>query len=143
MESSEGKASTTKIQALIQKKQNEGADKAKALQANQQRLEQSGGVMSDIARAQLEKEIDRQQVEAQRFQQDAQAEITELQNDLQNDFQRKVLPLLQQAAQDKSIQILLSRADAGIVWADPGLDLTDEVIKKLDAMGAKPAAPPK
>lgn len=140
-ESTDGKASTAKIQALIQKKQNEIAEKTKQLQANQQKLQQSGGVMSEPARSQLEKEIERQQVDSQRFQQDAQAEINELQQELQNEFQRKVLPLLQQVAQEKGLQVLLSRADAGIVWAEPGLDLSAEVIKKLD--GARPAPAPK
>lgn len=137
-ESTEGKASTKRIQDLITKKQNEAAERGKALQANQQKLEQQGGVMSEAVRAQLQKEIERQQVEAQRFQQDSQAEVQELQNELQNEFQRKVLPLLQEVAQEKGLQLLLSRGDAGIVWAEPGLDLTSDVVKKLDAAASKP-----
>lgn len=135
-ESADGKASTQKVQALIQKKQNEAGDRTKTLQANQQKLQTSGGVMSDAARSQLEKEIEKSQVDAQRFQQDAQAEVNELQQELQNEFQKKLFPIVQQVAQEKGLQLLLSQADAGIVWADPGLDLTDEIVKKLDA---KPA----
>jgi len=135
-ESAEGKISTKRIQDLITRKQNEGAEKNKAMQANQQKLEQQGGVMSEAVRGQLQKEIERQQVEAQRFQQDAQAEVQELQNELQNDFQRKVLPLLQQVAEERGLQLLLSRSDAGIIWAEPGLDLTNDVVKKLDALAA-------
>jgi Skp family chaperone for outer membrane proteins len=137
-ESREGRVSSSRVQALIQKKESEGAEKAKSLQANQQKLQQSGTVMSDTARAQLEKEIERQQIETQRFQQDAQAEINELQGELQSDFQRKLLPVLQQLAQEKGLEILFSAADAGIVWAEPGLDLTAEAIKKLDAAAPKP-----
>ena len=48
--SAEGKAATLKVQALIQKKQAEGQQKSKALQDNQQKLEQGGGVMNDAAR---------------------------------------------------------------------------------------------
>ena len=70
---SEGKAAAAKVNALAQKKQTEGADKAKALQANQAKLQSSGNVMSEAARTQLEKEIERQTVEGQRFEQDAQA----------------------------------------------------------------------
>ena len=132
-ESSEGKASTAKVQALMQKKQNEIAEKGKALQANQQKLQTSSGVMSESARTQLEKEIERQQVEAQRLQQDAQAEVNELQQELQGEFQKRLFPIVQQVAQEKGLQMLLSQVDAGIVWADPGLDLTDEIVKKLDA----------
>lgn len=140
-ESTDGKASTQKIQDLIKKKQTEASDRTKALQANQQKLQQSGSVMSETARTQLEKEIERQQVDQQRFQQDAQQEVQELQNELQNEFQRKVLPILQQVAQEKGLQLLLSRADAGIIWGDPALDLTAEVVKKLDT--PKPAGTPK
>src|SRR5206468_7510144 len=65
----EGKAAAAKVNALAQKKQNEGAEKAKALQANQTKLQTSGNVMSDAARSLLEKEIERQTVEGQRFEQ--------------------------------------------------------------------------
>jgi outer membrane protein len=140
-ESSEGQASTTKINALVTKKQAEGAEKAKSLQANQQKLSQSGSVMSDAARSALEKDIERQQREGERFQQDAQAEINELQQELQLEFQKKILPLVNQVREERGLQLLLSRADAGIVAWDPGVDVTGDVIKKLDAMAPKGAAP--
>ena len=140
-ESVEGQISTVKINALVTKKQSEGAEKAKSLQANQQKLAQSGSVMSEAARAALEKDIERQQREGERFQQDAQAEINELQQELQLDFQKKILPLVQQVREEKGLQILFSRADAGIVSWDPGIDVTSDVIKKLDAITPKGAAP--
>jgi outer membrane protein len=138
----EGKAASGRVQALIQKKQTEGADRAKQLQANQQKLQSSGGVMSDAARTALEREIEKQQKDGERFQQDAQAEVNELQQELQGDFQKKLFPLLQQLAQEKGLHALLSAQDAGVIWADPGIDLTSEAIKKLDAATApKPSKP--
>jgi Skp family chaperone for outer membrane proteins len=141
-ESVEGQISSGKINALVAKKQAEGAEKAKQLQLNEQRLAQSGAVMSEAARSQLEKDIERQKREGERFQQDAQAEIMELQQELQLDFQKKISPLVQQIVQDKGLHLLLSRADAGIVWGDPGLDLTSDFVKKLDAVTPKPAVAP-
>jgi outer membrane protein len=142
--SAEGKTSSGKVQALIQKKQTEGAEKTKTLQANQQKLQQSGSLMNEAARTQLEKEIERQTREGERFQQDAQAEINELQQELQGDFQKKLFPILQQLAQEKGLQVLFSAADAGVIWAEPGLDLTLDAVKKLDAGSpAKPASAPK
>jgi outer membrane protein len=140
-ESVEGQISTVKINALVTKKQTEGQDKAKSLQANQQKLAQSGSVMSESARSALEKDIERQQREGERFQQDAQAEINELQQELQLEFQKKILPLVQQVREEHGLQILFSRADAGIVSWDPGIDVTSDVIKKLDAITPKGAAP--
>ncbi len=141
-ESAEGKASSSRVQALIQKKQTEGQQKSQALAANQAKLQQSGALMNDAARGQLEKEIERQQVEGQRFQQDAQAEINELQQELQAEFQRKLFPVLQQLSQEKGLQMLFSASDAGILWAEPGLDLTAEVVKKMDS-APKPTTAPK
>src|SRR5215470_12494148 len=139
--SAEGKSLTAKVQALMQKKQNEAQAKSKALADNQAKLQQGGALMSEAARSALEKEIERQNVEGQRFQQDAQAEINELSQQLQNEFQQKLFPILDLVAKEKGIDILLSAADAGMVWAAPGLDLTMDAVRKLDEKaGAKPAA---
>ena len=139
--SSDGKAAVSRVNALIQKKQTENADKAKLLQGNQQKLQTSGSVMNEAARAQLEKEIERQTKDAERFQQDAQAEINELQQEVQNEFVKKLSPIIEQLANEKGLHIVFNAVESGIAWAAPGLDLTADVVKKLDA--AKPAATPK
>ena len=139
----DGKSAAAKIQALIQKKQAEGAQKAKLLQDNQTKLAQGGALMNETARTQLEKDIERQTVEGQRFEQDAQAEVNEMQTELQNEFQKKLFPILQQLAQEKDLQVLLSASDAGVIWAEPGIDLTVEAIKRLDTnLAPKPVPAP-
>jgi Skp family chaperone for outer membrane proteins len=140
--SGEGKISTGKVQALMAKKQTEAQAKSKALADAQAKLQSSGGILSDAARAQLEKDIERMNVEGQRFQQDAQAEINELSQQLQNEFQQKLFPVLEAVSKEKGIQVLLSAADAGVVWAEAGLDLTLDAVKKLDAMAAAAKAAP-
>src|SRR5215471_3606929 len=134
-------ATPTRVQTLTQKKQTDNTAKQKALQDNQQKLQSGGSVMSDAARDQLQKEIEKQQLELQRFQQDAQAEITELQNEVQNEFARKVQPLIDQMAKEKGLHMVFNAGDAGFAWVDAGLDLSSEIIKKLDA--AKAGAAPK
>ena len=132
--SADGRASVARVNALIQKKQTENADKAKLLQGNQQKLQTSGSVMNETARVQLEKEIEKQTKDAERFQQDAQAEINELQTEVQNEFVKKLSPIVEQLATEKSLHLVFNASESGIAWATPGLDLTGEVIKKLDAL---------
>jgi Skp family chaperone for outer membrane proteins len=134
----DGKAAQGKVQALTQKKQTEIVEKQKALQGNQQKLQTSGGVMNEAARATLEKEIDRQTRDLERAQQDAQAELNELTGDLQAEFNKKLFPVLEQISKEKGLHFLFSGADAGLIWAEPGLDLTLEAVKKLDAGKAAP-----
>jgi len=141
--SSEGRAAVVRVNALIEKKQKENSDKAKLLQGNQQKLQTSGSVMNETARVQLEKEIEKQTKDAERFQQDAQAEINELQQEVQNEFVKKLSPIVDAIAVEKGLQIVFNASESGLAWATPGLDLTGDVIKKLDAAQAKPAAPAK
>jgi Skp family chaperone for outer membrane proteins len=145
-ESGQGKSLSLRVQALNAQKLTELNEKNKALQASQQKLDSGASVLSDAARAQLEKDIDRQQTEIQRFTDDAQKEVQDLQTELQGEFQQKLGPVIQQVAQEKKLEILFSALDAGIIWADAGLDLTTEVIRRFDiaapvAATAAPAAP--
>jgi outer membrane protein len=142
-ESAEGRASTTRVNALREKKLAELNGKNKQLETAQQKLN-SGGLLSEEARAATQKEVEKLQVDIQRMQQDAEAEMQELQQQLQLEFQRKLSPVIQQLAVEKGLHILFSQTDAGMVWADPGLDLTGDVIKRFDAAtaGAKPPAMP-
>jgi len=139
-ESAEGKASTARVQALQQKKLAELTAKNKQVETAQAKLN-SGGLLSEEARAATQKEIDKLQVEIQRLQQDADAELQDLQQQLQLDFQRKLTPVIQQIAAEKGLHMILP--DSGLVWADLGLDLTIEIIKRFDAATSGVKAPVK
>jgi outer membrane protein len=145
-ESADGRVATTRIQALQQKKAAELTSKQTQLAGIQQRLEKEGAVMSAAVAADLQKQAEKLNVEVQRFTQDAQAEVQELQQTLQGEFQQRLEPVLQQVAQDMGLQFIFNGPDAGLVWADAALDISGEVIKKLDSAKpatAKPAAPTK
>lgn len=135
--SADGKAAAAKVQSLTTQKQAQLGERQKVLAANQQKLQTGGTVMSDQARGQLEKDIERQTRELERFQQDAQAELTDLQTDLNDDFQKRLFPILQKMAEEKQLHLLFSASDAGLIWAEPGLDLTFEAVKQLDSAPAK------
>ncbi len=139
--SAQGKTFSVKIQELQKKKNDELAEKNKALQASQQKLQTSVNVLTPDAQAALEKDIDRMTREMQFLTQNAQAEVQELQQELQAEFQKALTPVLEKVAVAKGLHMLLSLGDSGLAWADAGLDLTAEVIKEFDAAAAKPKAP--
>src|SRR5438874_154875 len=64
------------------------------------------------------------------------------QPEVQNEFVKKLTPIIDQLAAEKGLQLVFNAGQSGISWAAPGLDLTSDVIKKLDA-GKAPAATPK
>lgn len=138
--SAQGKTFSVRIQELQKKKNDELGEKNKALTAAQTKLQQGVSVMSDDARAALEKDIDRMTREMQFLTQNAQAEVQELQQELQVEFQKALTPVLEKVAVAKGLQMLFT-GDSGLAWVDGGLDLTAEVIKEFDAAAAMPKAP--
>jgi outer membrane protein len=137
-ESAEGKAASARIQGLQQKKAAELAEKQKQLQGIQAKLEKEATVMSATAQADLTKQAEKLNTDIQRFTQDAQQELAELQQQLQQQFEARVSPVLEEVRKEKGLHFVFNGPDSGLVAADPGLDISLDVIKKLDA--AKPAA---
>ena len=111
--------------------------KNKALQAAQQKLESGGSVLSDAARAQLQAEIERQQRDIQRFTEDAQQDVQTLAQQVQEEFNRKLTPVVDKVAKEKQVHFVFNAAESGLVWADPGMDLTSDVIAAMNAGGAQ------
>jgi len=138
-QSGEGKALADRLKNAQESKQRELQDKNKNLQAMQQKLDQGGSVLSEAARAQLVNDIDRTQRDLQRASEDAQEELQKLAQQVEEDFTRKVLPIVDKVAKEKQVHFVFNAAQSGLIWADPGMDLTTEVIAALN--GSKPAAP--
>ncbi len=132
----EGKAASARIQAFNTKKTAELTEKGKQAQALQTKLQQGGSVMSEAARAQSEKELQKLQRELTGLQEDAQQELQELQNSLQLEFQARIGPIIEQVAMEKELHAVLGVE--AVVWGTSAIDITAEVIKRLDS-APKPA----
>jgi len=138
--SAQGREFSQRIAALQTKKNDELAAKNKELQGAQQKLQQGATVLSDAARGQLEKDIDRMTRELQYLTTNAQAEVQDLQTELQAEFQKALEPVIEKVASSRNLYMVFSVGDSGLVWADRGLDLTADVIREFDA--ANPAKAP-
>ncbi|HVG55630.1 MAG TPA: OmpH family outer membrane protein [Vicinamibacterales bacterium] len=143
--SAQGKAFNSRVQALQEQKVKELQDKNKALQAAQEKLEKGATVLNDAARAGLQAEIEKLQRDIQRFTEDAQQEIQALTQQLQQEFYKVLTPIIEKVAKEKQVHFIFDAQQSGLVWADPSLNLTADVVAALDA-SAKPStasAPPK
>ena len=130
--SAAGKAASSKLDELTKKKAAELGEKNKQLQALTTKRDTSLGVMNDAARAQLDKDIDKLQRDIQFSNSNAQAEVNEMQNDLQGEFQKRLIPIIEELAKEKGLYLIFT-AESGFAYVHPGLNLSDEVIKRLDA----------
>jgi Skp family chaperone for outer membrane proteins len=142
-QSNDGRAAADKLKSFQDSKARELQDKQKTLQAAQQKLESGGSVLSDAARGQLQSDIERQQRDLQRLSEDAQQDVQALAQQVEEDFFRKALPVVTKVAQEKQVHFVFNAAQSGLIWAEPGMDLTSEVIAAMNAAGgARPAPAP-
>lgn len=136
-----GKESTAKMATLRARKLAELTAKNKELETAQQKLT-GGSPLSVDARTAVQKSVDRLQVEIQRAQQDADAALQELQQQLNANFNRALGPIVERVALDKGVHMLFRLDSGALAWADPALDLTGDIIKRLDAAKAATVTKP-
>ncbi|HTM05042.1 MAG TPA: OmpH family outer membrane protein [Vicinamibacterales bacterium] len=130
-----------KVQAMINQKQSELGAKQKTLQDAQAKAQQNASVMSDAAKAQAQADIDRQSKDLERANEDAQTEVQNVLEQARMEWQRRVGPVVEKMAKERQLHFLLG-ADGTIVWADPAIVLTDELINAQGSAAAPAAAAP-
>jgi outer membrane protein len=139
--SADGQRATQEIRALEEQRQKEITDKDQALGKAREKLQTQGGVMSESARITAQREIERMEVDIQRNIEDAENDVKRLTGQLQKNFMDKLQPIIAQLAKEKKLDLIFNAAESGLVWAAPGMDLTTDIIRALDAVStAKPAA---
>jgi len=137
-----GKAATTELDALRGRKTAEVAERRKQLQALQAKLADGASLMNTEALGKLEREVERTGRELERFAQDAQEEVQHLQIQLQQSFGEKLFPVIGEVAQAKNVWAVFRLEPASVLWYHKALDISDDVVAKLDGKAAPtPPAP--
>jgi outer membrane protein len=133
------------INTAATQKQTELGKMDAALKTLQDELEKQGSVLSPEARDKKQQEITRKARDRQAFLEDGQAEINRMRERAQqqaqsinNEFQVKVRPIVEQVAKEKNYDLVLDSQVAYTINKD--YDITAAVIAKADEAG-KAAAP--
>ena len=131
-QSTEGQAANRQVQELSEARIAEIQARTAELQASQTKLQQNASVMSAEAQLQLQQEIDRINLDVQRMTQDAEAQVGQLQQTLQLEFQTKLVPAIDRVAVAMGLEFIFSAGDGGLIWANPALDISADVIEELN-----------
>jgi Skp family chaperone for outer membrane proteins len=129
--SAAGKAASLRLKSLHDIKFAEIEVKGQALKALQSQQSAAAGMTASAA-AKLQKDIERGQMDIQYAQQLAQKEIDDLNEELMNEFSTKLKPVVEQVRAEKGLWAVLV-VNESVAAMMPGLDLSMEVVKRLDA----------
>ena len=131
-ESKLGKAGLEKIQALSAKQNSERTARATEIQKLQQELQAGANVLTPAVINEKSADLEKKTREAQFLAQSQQADLDALNKQLLGDFESKVLPVVEQIRAERGLWLIFT-ADTPIAAGHPGLNLSLEVIKRLDA----------
>jgi Skp family chaperone for outer membrane proteins len=137
--SAEGKRVTAQLEAKNKTLQEDLArldDKIRDLETrlNTQRL-----TLSQEALGNLMADLDKQRTERTRFIEDSRRELNDLQMRLFNRLQNELRPIITEIGKSKNLDMIFDIANSGIIYFNPAVDLTPEVIQKYDASKGFPS----
>ncbi len=134
--SAEGKAAHAKLNALRTKISAALDARGKEVKALQDKLSQGETLLNDAARARLQREFQRAQVDFQRSSEDARAEFQSAQQETFGAFTAQLFSVVRELATEKKLWAVFG-PESGLMWHDPSTDLSAEVAKRLDAAAAR------
>jgi|KBSSwiStaDraftv2_1062776.scaffolds.fasta_scaffold49499_3 outer membrane protein len=135
--SPESKTVETRLNALQATRSKELDSRNQRLKVMQDALERSGTVLSPTVRQEREREIERFQVDIQRFIQDAQNEFLGVRKQSEDAFVLRLQPALAAVAKEKGLLFVINEDQGLIAWADPVADITPEIIRRLEPLAAR------
>jgi Skp family chaperone for outer membrane proteins len=128
-----GKAALAEIEKFVKQKESEAATRAAELEQQRAALQKVSAGLSARAITDLQKAFDKSRVDLERFQQDAQAEIERLQAKFDADFRVQLTPVIDAVSKEKGLHFVFGLEQAAIVWWSPTVDISADVVKRLDA----------
>ena len=128
-----GKEGLARIEEAGRKKSLEVEAKAAELQKQQTELQKSSIGLSARALADLQRAFEKSRIDFDRLQQDAQKELEAMQTQFELEFRAKLAPVIDEVSKEKGLQFVFGLEQAAIIWWNRAADISDDVVKKLDA----------
>ncbi len=84
----------------------------------------------------LQREVENSMLQLERLQQDVQQELGLRQNELTSDITQKISDIIGAMGEEEGYTLIFNALQSGLVYVAPVLDITDEIIRRVDAMNA-------
>lgn len=138
-QSTAGRAATAKIKQL----QDSRISRAKVLDEELRKLttQLSAAGVTPARRANIEAQIAEKRIAMKRFAEDAEKEIGTTRDRELMALETRIKPIVDAVGKELQLAVIFNKFESGLVYANPGLDITDTVITRFNAAPAAPARP--
>jgi outer membrane protein len=132
-EAAPAKAAQAKLEGEFSKREKELADMANRLKAAGEKLDKDGPTLSESDRGRRQREVVEQQREFERKRREFQEDLAQRKNEELAAVVERANKVIRQIFEAEKYDLILQEA----VFAGPKIDITEKVIKALNAPGAK------
>lgn len=87
----------------------------------------------------IQREMEDLMLRLERLQQDVQQELGLRQNELTAEITQMVAQVIETMGEEEGYTLIFNRLQSGLVYVEPTMDITDEIIQRINAMSAPDA----
>lgn len=135
VESDMGKASQQKLTEYFEAKQIELQQEYQALQREGASLENQRSVLSVDAYTAKRNQLEQKTLAFRQKSEQAEREFKEMQEQETQNFLRRTAPIVEQIGKDSGYTLILRRTAPAVLYFDQTIDITGEVLTRLNALG--------
>ena len=129
------KAAQTRLETEFSKRQKEGEDAAGRLKAAAEKLDKDAPTLAEAERSRRQRDLVEQDRELQRKRREFQEDLNQRKNEELGSVVERANKVVKQIYESEKFDLIL-QGDV-VVFASPRIDITDKVIKALNAQTAK------
>jgi len=131
-ESDPGKQALQKLKELQDQKIQEGRSIQQELDALREQFNKQRFTLTDEKLEQMSKQIEDKQIALQRFEDDAQREISDARRKELGGLEERIMPVIDEIGREQGLTLIFNKFQSGLVYADNEVDITDEVIRRFN-----------
>jgi outer membrane protein len=134
-----------KVIALLQDKENEIKASLKQRQEEinslQDKFASQRLTLNEEALRQLKLEIDKKEAENKKYEQDSSIEFDQFKAKLIKKMRDEMLAIVDELVKERGYDLVFDLSSSGLIYFQPALDITEEVIKKYDEASSRKQSP--
>ncbi len=132
-ESVVGRKGIERMKEYEAQKKDELDAKRSEIQKLEDELQNQYFTMSESAKQQKGEAIDRLKIELKRMAEDADRELNKMQQTYLEKIDREVIEIIDEIGKEEGYTLILGKIASTILYADPAIDITSEIIERYDA----------
>lgn len=135
-ESQPGRQRTASLETEQQRLQAQGERLQQEARQIQSRIAELEGSQAEAELASLRQELQQKTTELNQFAEQARRDLGQRQETVLREIEQIVMPVIQAIGDERRLTLIFRKFDSGLIYTVPSVDITDDVIARIDAESA-------